>query len=350
MGVVIPIGGRRGLLKNNRHAGLVDVFANERCGKNDVLWLKENAELLSICETGNVHYPDGALDPHVEFYENIERRISYFRQYYRFLISICLDLEDLGMPGDKAERIAHWVDRQGLVSGELSDLQRAEARRLLERRGIKAKKDGLTERLHAFIDNARNFAMPNTKIAYELTHIIFYLSEYGRRDAQISAQARVSLTHVGLLAFLDQNMDLLAEVCVAMRFVDQTPPQAWEDCLQRALTEYRFFAGTPLTGRDDYHSYFVCVWWSLLQGQAGFSGVPSGAMTIVAPATSGALRPLSRLYFHDPHLGKIPWRRARTQVLQELDASGQDLLRAAECSVPHFEDFIGKFARSGVAG
>ena len=110
-------------------------------------------------------------------------------------------------------------------------MQRAEAVRLLKRGLGRAQQDdpALVDLLHGFIDQSATFSIPNKKAAYELTHIIFYLSEYGRKDPGISTDAVRSLEFAGLLALLDHNTDLLAEICTALRFAGQTPPLGWED-------------------------------------------------------------------------------------------------------------------------
>ena len=173
---------------------------------------------------------------------------------YRFLLSICLDLEDLGLPGDKGEALAHWVDTQELPEAELSDLQRAEARRLLARRGVRALDwdVGLEDRLRRFVNRSETFAMPNKKAAYELTHIVFYLSEYGRRDPNLDQAAITSLEYAGILAYLDQNADLLAEICVALRYTGQTPSPIWEDWLEREVHRFKIATGPQADPQDDY--------------------------------------------------------------------------------------------------
>ena len=114
-------------------------------------------------------------------------RIAFFPQYYRFLTSIALDLEALGQKGEVGEHLCAFVQRQGLPEAELSDLQRAEAMRLLARKGFETEGAAdLRARLHRFMDQSTAFAIPNRKAAYELTHIVFYLSEYGRRDPELS--------------------------------------------------------------------------------------------------------------------------------------------------------------------
>ncbi|MFC3117922.1 DUF6902 family protein [Jhaorihella thermophila] len=220
-------------------------FARHRRFGDDVFWLKENAELLNILECTGLDLGPDALAPHEGFYADIERRLGFFPQYYRFFLSICLDLEDLGMPGDKGEALCRWAAREGLADAELSDLQRAEARRLMLRRGIDPLPEdaGLEDRLRLFMDRSETFAMPNKKAAYELTHIVFYLSEYGRRDPGLSAAAAKSLEFAGILAFLDQNVDLLAEICVAMRHAGIAPSSIWEDWLEQETRRFAVLSG-----------------------------------------------------------------------------------------------------------
>ena len=39
----------------------------------------------------------------------------------------------------------------------------------------------------------------------------------------------MSLEYAGILAFLDMNVDLLAEVCIAMRFAGMPVNEVWEN-------------------------------------------------------------------------------------------------------------------------
>ncbi|MEY8838419.1 hypothetical protein AB9K41_05205, partial [Cribrihabitans sp. XS_ASV171] len=264
-----------------RLASHIACFGRHRRIEEDVFWLKENAELLNILEctrySGAATAPED-LAPYQAFFDGIKARMGFFPQYYRFLLSICLDLEDLGLAGNRGEALCAWVDRAGLPEAELSDLQRAEARRLLARRDIDALPDdrGLTGRLHAFIDRSATFALPNKKAAYELTHIVFYLSEYGRRDPGLSRAAVDSLHFAGLVAWLEQNADLLAETCIALRYAGEAPPERWEAWLDRVQSTYR--AGEPGTG-DAYHAYFVGAWRQRMTGGRGFHlDLSSGAV------------------------------------------------------------------------
>ncbi|MBT8155261.1 hypothetical protein KMP13_15580 [Epibacterium ulvae] len=288
------------------------------------------------------------MDVFENFYEDIDRRLLFFRQYYRFYLSICMDLEDLGYPGIKSEKLAQWVLKENIVEAELSDLQRAEAHRLLKRRNLALDDMGLNDRLRAFTDCSAQFAIPNTKIAYELTHIVFYLSEYGRKDPQLPGAALVSLRHVGTLAYLDQNMDLLAEVCIALRYAGSTVPKLWEDTLAASMRRYRFIPGAFDGNHDDYHMYFVGAWWAMLAGRGGFEPtIPGGAMMIRAARTQGVMRTLSQVMFSNENFGRLPWSAARPRIMASLSPDDGELLRSAEQGSPHFERFFEAFARNG---
>ena len=148
-----------------KKAALTRCFAGQRRFGDDVFWLKENAELLNILESTGANLGEDALNAHSGFYANVEKRLGFFPQYYRFLLSICLDLEDLGMRGSKGEVLVQWIIDQGMVESELSDLQRLEARRLMMRRGHDPlpNDEALEVRMRRFTEQSFLFAMPNKK-------------------------------------------------------------------------------------------------------------------------------------------------------------------------------------------
>lgn len=334
-----------------RLSALINSFAGHRRFGDDVFWLKENAELLNILESTNAGLEPEALDPFDGFYERIEKRLSFFPQYYRFLLSICLDLEDLGMPGQKGEALVHWAGQQGLAQAELSDLQRAEARRILIRRGVDpmAGDPGLNDRLRAFIGRPATFALPNKKAAYELTHIVFYLSAYGRRDPHLDEAALTSLEFAGLLAFLDQNADLLAEVCVALRFAGQRPSPIWEGWLARETQRFGVETGPQARPDDDYHDYFVCNWLMALSGRPAF--VQAGDTGPVAfrrlSPVAGPLRHMSEALFRSEHARSADWHVMRPVLEESLTEIDHDILSDAQNSSDKFDAFFAGFARAG---
>ena len=350
MSNVISLRPRQQSRADNPTAGLIAGFATSRRQVDDVYWLKENAELLGILAATKSALPEAALDPYVEFYERLEERFSFFPQYYRFLLSICLDLEDLGMAGDTGVKLCAMTARAGLAEAELSDLQRAEACRLLARRGmaLAVTEGDLGQRLRAFINRSATFALPNKKAAYELTHIVFYLSDYGKQAPRLDDAAITSLKYAGLLAYLEQNMDLLAEVCAALRLAGERPSAIWEDAVSQSHGQFRMYdeEHAPLT--DGYHTYFVTGWAAGLAGKSAFTqAVPSGGLRIAAPSQQGAgvLRVLSTHLLEMGPTGRASWSDTRAALQPLLGQEGHHVLASAEASTDQFEAFFEGFAR-----
>ncbi len=331
-----------------RLAGLIHCFANERRVGEDVFWLKENAELLSILECTELTLNQDALAPMEGFYAQVFDRMAFFPQYYRFLLSLTLDLEDLGMAGNKGAALVDWAADQGLADAELSDLQRAEARRLMMRRNRDPMSSdiGLDDRLRAFMRRPETFALPNKKAAYELTHIVFYLSEYGRKDPDIDDVAVRSLSYAGTLAYLDQNVDLLAEVCVALRYAGQTPPALWEEWVLREVRGFRLTEGATAQVGDNYHDYFVCNWLLALCGEDSFQLAPNFCRAqFTREAWPGPLRAMSETLYGLGPMRNSDWQAMRNQMFEVLDTRGQDILMEAEANCVDFDRFFGFFAR-----
>jgi hypothetical protein len=338
-------------IKAEPNAALIRSFAQHRKLPDDVYWLKENAELLSIFECTGQKVGAADLIPYMDFYEGVIERISFFPQYYRFLTSITLDLEDLGLvlPGREStgEALCAFAARTGLAETELSDLQRAEAARILARRGVVLPDtQALTERLHRVIDRPANFAVPNRKAAYELTHIVFYLSEYGRRDPQISQLAQKSLIYTGIVAHLEENADLLAEVCVALRYAGCQPPEAWETWLQSRTREFSYVPNGA-QGSDDYHEYLVLNWSTALAGAGSFDGAYiSGEMQFnVSAQPVGALRHMSETLYHLEGPRLASWEIMERRVLQSAPPEIAAHLCNVRAATPEFDGFFEIFAR-----
>ncbi|WP_299350326.1 hypothetical protein [uncultured Shimia sp.] len=327
----------------DHHAALMASFASYRRFGDDVFWLKENAELLNILECSGASANEVALDAYRGFYDKGEDRLRFFPQYYRFLLSICLDLEDLGMDGSKGEELTKWVSEQGFAHAELSDLQRMEARRLMARRGCDplANDSSLEERMRRFIARSATFSMPNKKAAYELTHAVFYLSEYGRKDPQLDGDIRTSLEFTGLLAFLEQNADLLAEVCIALRYGGFDVPVVWENWLVRHTHRFAIETGGQTTPMDGYHEFLVCNWMMSVCGHKSFAKpVKSERMAFFRPdGVAGPLRELSECMYKLPDRSG-DWEVMRRVVLDHLSEDAQAVVGWAETSCDKFGDFF----------
>ena len=337
-----------------RQAVLMQNFAEHRRTEDDVFWLKENAEFLNILECTGAATERAALTVHDRFYDELEMRMGFFPQYYRFLLSMCLDLEDIGMPGDKGAKLVEWTTRQGLVEAELSDLQRAEARRLCLRRGVDpvADPEALEARLRRFAGRSETFAMPNKKAAYELTHIVFYLSEYGRKDPHLDENMRESLLFAGTLAFLDFNADLLAEICIALRFAGEAPPEVWDIWLRQQLSLFSQDADETGSVADDYHEFLMLNWYMSMTEEDGFATqVPEGRVVFhrVRPQ-SGPLRELSECIYALGASRSGDWQAMRARVSDTLSHEAQAALAAAEAATGRFDRFFHGFARVGLTG
>ncbi|WP_372835178.1 DUF6902 family protein [Puniceibacterium confluentis] len=331
-----------------RIGALLASFALDRRTGDDVFWLKENAEVLNILECTGAEVSQGALSAHQGFYDTVERRLSFFPQYYRFLLSITLDLEDLGMPGSKGAQLVDWAATQGLAQAELSDLQRMEARRLMARRNRDPlpRDHGLTDRVRAFINRAETFTLPNKKAAYELTHAVFYLSEYGRRDPELDKGARTSLHYAGLLAYLDQNADLLAEICVAMAFAGEPAPDLWTDWLARETLAFTVTCDDHVGVHDDYHEFLVCHWHQAMAGDAIFRApIAPGRMRFDrSDLRSAPLREMSECMFRMEEARSGDWTRMRGRIEAQLSPEAMNVVSHAE-EDSLFEAFFHGFAR-----
>ncbi|MCT4554328.1 MAG: hypothetical protein N4A53_06545 [Pelagimonas sp.] len=335
-----------------RVTALLALFAAHRRTGEDVFWLKENAEILNILECTGLPVPQTALQVHEAFYENAEKRLQFFPQYYRFLLSLVLDMEALGMPGDMAQRMVDFANEQGLAKAELSDLQRAEACRLMSRRGVDPLRDrGLGDRLRNFINRSATFALPNKKAAYELTHIVFYLSEYGRVDPHLDAEACQSLHFAGLTAFLDENADLLAEICIAMRYAGEVPPAVWTAWLAQETAHFSADEGDFVSLNDDYHEFLICNWHHTIIGGEPFR-VPlaDGRVRFDRAARTGlALREISQAIMALEEQRSPDFDVMRRRMAPTLSEDSREMLEIAAASSSHFDAFFEGFARAGGA-
>lgn len=343
-----------------RTGALIRSFAAHRRGPEDVFWLKENAELLNILECTGQAVPETLLEPYAAFYGTAREKLAFFPQYYRFILSLTLDLEALGMDGDSAEAMCAWAHRMDLAGGETSDIQRLEAYRLMRRRGFDPLDDqGAAEaRLRDFISRPDRFALPNKKAAFELTHIVFYLSEYGRKDPGIGPEALRSLENAGILAFLDGNLDLLAEICVAMRYAGHNPSAIWEDWVAQKMNDFQV---RDVTGggagqgpvADVYHEYLTANWLAGARGDVQFAQVPVDRRNagqrlafLRDGAGKGALREISVQLFRMGHDRKDVWAAMRNQIDTALTEPARQRLQAAEASSGQFDAFFHDFARA----
>lgn len=351
MSNVLAFPARRPVDRSRNLAALLQGVAGERRALDDVFWLKECAEALSILAAMDEVLDAGQLAAFEAFHAEVEERLRFYPQYYRFFLSMVLDLEDLGMGGAKGQALCEWVVAEGLAEAELSDLQRAEARRLLSRRGAAApvSEGALGDRLRRFAERPDTFALPNRKAAYELTHIVFYLSDYGRCDPGLGPAAVQSLTFTGLVAYLDQNHDLLAEICTALRFAGVTPSAIWTEAVATAHRSILPMAAAErCREQDGYHAFMVTGWAEAVAGGRSFEAdIPEGYL-VFRDRWQGrsALRPLSECLLEIGAARSAEWAGMRGRVVPFLDEGARGVLERAEASTGDFEAFFSRFARA----
>ena len=164
---------------------LVRAFANGRNNKVDFSFLKENGELLCIARSQGFLMEPRAQEFYQSFYSQAQSLLELYPQYYRFILGLVLDLEDLGLSGNVGRQICEQVRSDNLLAYDTSDIRRLEAIHLLGRRlDITAQemevRRGLIQRLEMFTRNSQRFYKFNRPLFYDLTHLVFFLTNYGK--------------------------------------------------------------------------------------------------------------------------------------------------------------------------
>lgn len=348
MSNIVLLRHQRALRATHSSTSLLELFAHRRRGRNDAYWMKENAEILQILAATQNSIAEGALETYVPFADGIAEELRFFPQYYRMLLSMALDLDALGMPDIPIEHLADAVRTMRLIEGELSDMLRAEALLLLRRSGDETAVDpGLDERLHRFARNSSYFCLPNRRAAYDLTHIVFHASDYGRKSMACDADLRKSLIHVGMVAWLEDNPDLLAEVAISLRLLNQPVPALWDKAVSLGAARVEFDAGDDQATLDDgYHQYLVLNWAEAAAGRASFSHtVPAHARLVLQPKRDPvALTELSLLLIDSGSQRISDWPKMKWRIWSSLSADAKARIAALE-GMPEFEGFFEGFSR-----
>lgn len=248
----------------------VKAFAVTRHEGLSFSFLKENGELLSIVLSCGLTVSDQTLELYSELYDKIDKLCELYRPFFRFFLAIVLDLEDLGMPGNKGERLIDYVLKSDLYTYDTSDTRRLEIINLLNRRGRKPQfktdtHEALLNRVTGFIQQSEKFIKFNRPLFYDFTHLVFFVTDYGNKQIDHDERVFKSLNQIGMLAYLDNDTDLLAEVCLCFIFSGRPAPQMWiEECSNGLRTmDISFKPHNALTvtpPADDYHIYFVMSW------------------------------------------------------------------------------------------
>ena len=348
MSNVVSLRRERAQRISHASTGLLDLFAHRRRGRNDAFWMKENAEILQILAATGKSVGAEALDTYVPFALGLAEELRFFPQYYRMLLSMALDLDALGLPDLRVEHLAEAVRAMRLIDGELNDMLRAEALLLLRRAGDDTAVDPLLEeRLHRFSRNAAYFCLPNRRAAYDLTHIVFHASDYGRKSMISDPALRKSLIHVGMVAWLEDNPDLLAEVVISLRLINEEVPALWDKAVSFGASWVEFDAGADDSPLDDgYHQYLVLNWAEAAAGRESFQhAVPAYARLVLQPRRDPAALTELSLLLIDSGRQRLPdWPKMKWRIWPQLSAEVRARISAIEV-MPEFEEFFEGFSR-----
>ncbi|MEH7827051.1 DUF6902 family protein [Gemmobacter denitrificans] len=338
---------RRSARPDGGLGALLAAFAHHRRRPGDAFWLKENAELLGILAATGRRLPDLQLAVYQPFHEGVEEQIAFHPQYYRMLLGLTLSLETLGFPGDKGRRLAEWIAAQGWIDSEVNDLQRAETRHLLALAGVEVDQPGLEARLLQFMSRPATFALPNPRAAYDLLHAIFYLTGYGRRPMELPAKARESLLHLGCLAHLEQNGDLLAEVLIALAYCNEPLPPLWLAMVLAERAEFRILPEECRDSADAYHNFLVNQWLLITIGDTAFCETfPAGPMRF--SLNRSPISPMREWAQALQNMGegrRADWARMRAACQGRVSETAMRVADAGAAGSPGFETFFAVFAR-----
>ena len=260
---------------------LAEAFALGRNKEINFPFLKENGELLSISHAHGLMMEPRVQELYKPVYSMAANLVELYPQYYRFLLGIVLDLEDLGMAGTVGEEICQSVRRDNLLAFDTSDIRRLEAMHLLNRRlplkneEIEAKQ-ALEERIRQFTLSADRFFKFNRPLFYDLTHFVFFLTDYGRNKDTGLTNLVDCLLSVGFLSILDNDIDLLSEAMICLKYIGEPAPEYWKQFILEKQSEIKIsfterFTSSLNSAVDDYHVYFVLNWCLLTIGEPGFT-------------------------------------------------------------------------------
>lgn len=260
---------------------LAQAFALKRNTTIDFPFLKENGELLSIARAQGFLIEPRVTELYKTFYKTATRFVQLYPQYYRFILGMVIDLEDLGMEGNVGREICTIIRENNFLMFDTSDLRRLEALHLLGRglaltQAETNAQDALKSRLRSFTRNKANFFKFNRPLFYELTHLVFFLTDYGRNRTVNFPNLTECLHAVGFLSVLDDDADLLSEVIIALNFLGENVPAYWQSLVveKHAEIEISFeanFTSTLNFSVDDYHVYFVLNWCLSTLGKHAFT-------------------------------------------------------------------------------
>lgn len=331
----------------------VEAFAVKRNPSMSFPFLKENGELLSVCANAAVLIEPRALELYMNFYDNAVKLTERYPQYYRFTLGMVLDLELGGIVGDQGQRLARYIAQENYVRFDTSDVRKLETLSMLRQAGQMSQEnetlyEDIVGRIDDFVQNPAWYTKFNKPLFYDLTHIIFFLTDYGKQPNPLQSDLNACLMHMGTLALLDNDADLLSEICVCLLYIGRAVPEYWDAYLTQYSRAIRItYDGTVASALnpnvDEYHIYLVLNAYHAVRGrpvfQTRFGGrAPSFSLPQAQPTV---LEKLSH-FSHQQHfaakrrpepLGKFVTTLDKTdychwQSTLASSKNGQDLIEA----------------------
>jgi hypothetical protein len=289
----------------------VEAFAVKRNTTFSFPFLKENGELLGIAADGGLLVEPRALELYKDFYSNALNLTMCYPQYYRFTLGITLDLEKVGFQGQESRKIAKFVTDGDLVLFDTSDTRKLETLAMLEDVAPLSDKyeeirSTLFENFDRFISNPDWYTKLNKPLFYELTHIVFFLTKNGKQSLSLQNEVYPCLMNMGLLSLLDDDPDLLAEICICLSYIKRKIPPYWDKYLQTKNAAIRVsYNGTVQSvlnaSVDEYHMYLVLNWYEASQNRPSFKSKfrgrsPSFSIEDKSPSLLAKLSRYAHLY------------------------------------------------------
>lgn len=245
----------------------VEAFAIKRNPKLSFPFLKENGELLSLAVNAGFLIEPRAIELYRDFY-NAAFKLTYcYPQYYRFILGITLDLEEAGLSGEQSLKIIDYTTEKNLLKFDSSDVRRLETLHMISTKREwcayeRQLYDGIISRIEDFIAQPVQFTKFNKPLFYDLTHILFFLTDFGRKSCPLENDPLPCLMNVGLLALLDNDADLLSEVGLCLYYLGHKIPPYWDSYIKQSLSEMCIsYDGTVASALnpsvDEYHLYLV---------------------------------------------------------------------------------------------
>lgn len=254
-------------LEKRKSCGLQDLFRFFIGKKADFLSsesLKRNAEFVTIlCQ---ITRPNSFIFKEYNFfYQKLHKVLESFPQYYRLILSMAYDLSAVQDDLVTYDLLCEFVVSNQLIYAETSDMRRLESEYLLS---LSIKNWTfpdlyLHERLEKIMSNRDLYFRPDRDLFYTLTHAVFYLTAFGRKPIFGDTQAlEANLLTIGTHAYLSDDNDLLAEVCVCLHYLNSTIPPSWIGYVKKRFLNY----SVGISDNENfkyppyYHSFLVSCW------------------------------------------------------------------------------------------